>query len=386
MSIKRRTILTRNMLCFMETAKIGTVSGTAEANNMKQSNVSTCIKEFENQIASYVGAKYAVAVSNGTAALHIAYMALGLKPKDKIITTPITFAATANAALYIGAKPIFVDVLPDTPLIDPKKIEGKITSAVKIIAPVHYGGMVADMVKIKEIAKKHNQFVVEDACHALGSRGDGWSVGSCKHSDMTVFSFHPVKHITTGEGGVITTNNKTLYEKLLILRNHGIIRENFVRTPDNPRYYEMVELGYNYRITDIQAALGISQLKKLDKFIEKRCQIASFYNENIKKMKKITVPVEPKNIFNAYHLYPTLFNSSEMRDKVYHKLAAQGIQCQIHYTPVYRHPYYQNNGYKKTKCPNGENFYKRMLSLPMYPKMTMDDAEYVIKNLKKVTE
>lgn len=345
------------------------------------------ITDFEKALAQHVGAAYAVAVSNGTAALHIAYLALGLKPNEQVITTPITFAATANAAFYAGAKPVFVDVVsPSQPLIDPEKIEGEITENTKIIAPVHFGGMVCDMEKISEIAKKHNLSVVEDACHALGSRGKDHLVGSCKYSDMTVFSFHPVKHITTGEGGAITTNDKSLYHKLLLLRSHGIERENFVNVPDSPRYYEMVSLGYNYRLTDIQAALGFSQLKKLDFFIEKRRDIAAFYKEKFTNLKGIQIMREPEDTFNAYHLYPVLFESSLIRDKVFYILFELGIQTQIHYMPLYRHPYYRENGFENTYKPHADKYYSQALSLPMYPKMTMDDAAYVVSCVKRAIE
>lgn len=341
------------------------------------------VTDFEKALAKRVGAKYAVAVSNGTTALHIAYLALGLKPKEQVITTPITFAATANAGFYAGAKPVFVDTLPTLPLIDPDKIESKITKQTKIIAPVHFGGMVCDMPKIAQIAQKHNLFVVEDACHALGSRGNDHAVGSCKYSDITIFSFHPVKHITTGEGGAITTNDNALYNKLLLLRSHGITRENFVNTPDSPRYYEMVTLGFNCRLTDIQAALGLSQLKKLDFFIEKRRKIANLYKDKFAGVDGITLMPEPENIFNAYHLFPVLFQSSSKRDKIFHLLFEMGVQTQIHYMPLYRHPYYIEHGFKNTRRPNAERYYSRVLSLPMYPKMSMNDADYVVSCVKK---
>ncbi len=338
---------------------------------------------FEKTLAAYTGAKYAVAVSSGTAALHIAYLALGLTNGDEVVTSPITFAATANAALYCGAKPVFADISLDTGLIDVKQIEKKITDKTKILAPVHYAGSVADMPAIAELAKKHNLFVVEDACHALGSLYDEFSSGACDYSDMAILSFHPVKHITTGEGGAILTNNTELYKKLLLLRSHGITRDNFELEPSSPCYNEMQMLGFNYRITDFQAALGLSQLNSIEDFIFRRRDIANFYGAVFSKINSITPLVVPENVYSSYHLYPVLFESKEVRDNVYYKLREMDITCQIHYMPVYMHPYYRKNGYAKTKCKNAEDFYSRMLSLPMYPRMKDKELKYVVKCIKK---
>jgi UDP-4-amino-4,6-dideoxy-L-N-acetyl-beta-L-altrosamine transaminase len=274
------------------------------------------VKEFEENLAEFTGAKYAVVFNSGTSALHGAYFSLGLSAGDEFITTPITFVATSNAGLFLGAKPVFCDVEEDTGNIDVEKLEEKITPRTKLIVPVHYGGHPCDMEKIKEIAEKHGIFVVEDACHALGAKYKGDWIGSCKYSDATVFSFHPVKHITTGEGGAVLTNSKEIYEKLLMFREHGITKERskFKNEPDGDWYYEMQFLGYNYRMTDIQAALGVSQLKKLNFFVKRRREIVEIYNEAFKNNSYFDVPVEKSYAFHSYHLY-----SIRLKDKLVNK-------------------------------------------------------------------
>ncbi len=341
------------------------------------------IPEFEEKLASYCGAKHAVVFNSGTSALHGAYFALGLSKNDEFITTPITFVATANAGLYLGAKPIFVDVEPDTGNIDVNKIEEKITEKTKLISVVHYAGHPVDLEKVKLIADKYGLKVVEDACHALGAKYKGEKIGSCKYSDATVFSFHPVKHITTGEGGAVLTNDKEVYEKLLMFRNHGITKDKnkFLNKPQGDWYYEMQFLGYNYRMTDIQAALGISQLKKLDKFVEKRREIAKIYNEAFKNNPYFDIPVEKEYAFHSYHLYPVRLKDKTKKKEIFNKLRQNGIGIQVHYIPVYLQPYYQNLGYKKGICPLAEDFYEREISLPIYPKMEHRDIIYVAKKL-----
>jgi perosamine synthetase len=337
------------------------------------------IDEFEKKFARFVGSKYAVSVSSGTAALHLACLAGGLGKGDELITSPMTFAASANCALYCGAKPVFVDI-KENGLIDESLIEKKITSKTRIIIPVHLGGLPCEMEKIKTIAKKNKLIVIEDACHALGSRYMKSRIGDCKYSDMTVFSFHPVKHITTGEGGMITTNSKELYEKLLLLRTHGITRDSarLINKKEGPWFYEMQELGFNYRITDFQCALGISQLGKIKKFIGKRIAIAKAYDKAFSKIDSIEIIKPPEVSTNAYHLYTIKVKDAETRLKLFNHLKENGILCQVHYIPVYWHPYYQKLGYKKGLCLKAEKFYERIISIPMYYGLILKEQKKVI--------
>lgn len=340
------------------------------------------IKKFEKKFANFVGAKYAVAVSNGTAALHLACLATDLKQGDELITSPMTFAASANCALYCDAKPVFVDIKKNG-LIDEKLIEKKITSKTKIIIPVHYGGLPCNMKKIKEIANKHKLIIIEDACHALGSKYGKTKIGDCTYSDMTIFSLHPVKHITTGEGGIITTNSKKLYEKLLSLRNHGIVKNpsKLINKNEGPWYHEMQSLGFNYRITDFQCALGASQLKKVAVFIKKRIEIAKIYDDAFAKIKVVEVILPPKKLKNAYHLYIIKVKNKKVRLNLFNYLKKNNIFCQVHYIPVYWHPYYQKLGYKKGICPKTEEFYEKIISIPMYPGLKKTEQKKVIKTI-----
>ena len=340
------------------------------------------VEQFEKAVAKYVGAKYAVAIANGTAALHAACYAAGIGPGDEVITTPITFAASANCALYCGATPVFADIEEDTYNIDPKEIEKKITEKTKAIVAVHFTGQPCKMDEIHAIAKKHKLIVIEDAAHALGADYKGKKVGSM--SDMTTFSFHPVKHITTGEGGMIVTNSKKLYDKLILFRSHGITRDaKKLEKNEGGWYYEQQDLGYNYRITDIQCALGTSQMKKLDKFVERRRAIAKRYDEAFKDIPEIICPVQAEGCHNSWHLY-VIQVLGRKRKNVFDDLRAVNIGVNVHYIPVYKHPYYQKHGYDKVFCPNAEQYYERAISLPMYPLLLDEEQEYVIEQVLKL--
>lgn len=340
------------------------------------------VKEFEEAMADYCGTKYALAVSSGTAALHLAYLAAGIKNGDEIITTPLTFAATSNMAALCGAKPVFADIKSDTLNINPQEIEKRITSKTKVIAPVDFAGRPCDYDEILKIAKKRNLLVVEDACHSLGSKYKGKKVGS--FADMTVLSFHPVKTITSGEGGMILTNNENFYEKLKILRHHGIIK----RPENGPWYYEIENLGFNYRLTDFQSALGLSQLKKLDKFVRARKIIVKKYNEAFKDTREIIIPEEKNDTESARHIYAIQLRLELLkigRREIFEELQKKGIGVQVHYVPLHLHPFYQREfGYKKGDFPVAENYYNRAITLPLFPKMTDKDIDRIIKTTKEI--
>lgn len=349
------------------------------------------VKEFEEALCEYTGAKYAVAVSSGTAGLHIACLAAGIKEGDEVITSPITFVASANCILYCRAKPVFADIQEDTVNIDPEEIKKRLTKKTKAIIPVHFAGHPCDLEEIHQIAKKHNLIVIEDACHALGAEYKGIKIGSCKYSDMAVFSFHPVKSITTGEGGAVLTNNEEYYKKLIMFRQHGITKNSSQFTVYNSQsigdwYYEMQFLGYNYRLTDIQCALGLSQLKKLDKFIKKRRQIVKIYKEAFKNNDFFDLPVEKDYAKSSWHLYPIRLKNKycDKKREIFAKLRKKGLGVQVHYIPVYWQPYYQKLGYRKGICPNAEDFYQREISIPLYPKMSDEDIRYVIEKIFEV--
>ena len=356
------------------------------------------IQEFEQALAEYCGAKYAVTVSSGTAALHLAVLVSGIKKREEIITSPITFLASANCILYCKGRPVFADIQKDTINIDPLQINDKVARNTRGVIPVHFAGRPCEISQIKKIADKNKLFIIEDACHALGAEyriADKWmKIGNCKHSDMAVFSFHPVKTITTGEGGAITTNNEKLYESLMILRNHGITKDSAKFTnlyssefPKESWYYEMQYLGFNYRITDMQSALGISQLKRIDIFLNRRREIASIYNRQISKIDEIELPAGEKNSKSAWHLYIVRVrenrNRQLSRNKLFSYLRKSGIGVQLHYIPVYFQPYYYNLGYKKGLCPKAKEYYKSAISLPIYPALTDKDVKYVTKKFRK---
>ena len=340
------------------------------------------VEEFQSSLVKRIGAQYAVVFNSGTAALHAAYFAAGVGSGDEIITSPITFAATANAALYLGAKPIFADVREDTLNINPKSLEKHISPQTKVIAPVDFAGHPADLSEIMNIARQNNLVVVEDAAHALGATYKGKPVGSI--ADMTILSFHPVKHITTGEGGAVVTNNKEYYEKLLVFRCHGMVRdkENLIDYHGD-WYHEMHCLGYNYKITDIQCALGISQLKKLNLFIEKRQLLVDFYNRELSKIKDVRTPITLPDIVPSWHLY-FIRLKPQFRRTVFEAFQKANIGVQVHYIPVYWHPYYQSLGYAKGLCPIAESYYWETLSLPLFPLMSIEDAMRVVLVLQEV--
>lgn len=351
------------------------------------------VEEFERRLAEYTGAKYAVVCSNGTAALHLACKAAGLGPGDKVLTSPLTFLASANAALYVGARPDFVDIDAATLNIDPDRLEEKVKAcpSIKAIVPVHFAGSPCDMERIGRIAKERNLIVIEDACHALGAswtaaNNETRMVGSCSNSDMTVFSFHPVKSITTGEGGAITTNSRKLYDRLLSLRSHGVIKETakLFSAEGLPWYYEMQDLGFNYRLTDIQSALGISQLKKLDRFIARRREIASLYTSLLSKYPFIKTPCDVQGRSSAWHLYPVRIDFNGLgaaRRVLFELMSAIGINLQVHYIPVHMHPYYRGLGFKPGDFPVAEKFYDEEVSLPIYPLLTDEEAGAVSEAL-----
>lgn len=342
------------------------------------------VTEFENRVAEYVGAKYAVAVNSGTAALHIACLAAGIKEGDEVITSPITFAASSNCILYCGGTPVFADIDEHTYNISPEEIEKAVTEHTKAIIPVHYAGQPCDMDSVMDIAKKYNLLVIEDGAHALGASYKGRKIGSI--ADMTCFSFHPVKPITTGEGGMVVTNSEELYNRLILFRSHGITRDEAMMTEQQGDwYYQQLELGYNYRITDISCALGFSQMDKLDGFLERRRQIAKRYNDAFKDVDAIKIPAQADDCESGWHLY-MIQVPADCRKKIFDSLRKSGIGVNVHYIPVYKHPYYQKNGYEGVCCKNGEAFYSKAISLPIFPLLTDEQQNYVIEQVLRIVK
>lgn len=357
------------------------------------------VEEFERKVAEYVGAKYAVAVSSGTAALHIACLAADLGEGDNIITSPNTFVASANCALYVGANPHFADIDEETLNLSPLALEKKCKQLGKVsaIIPVHFAGLPCDVVEIKRVANQYNSVVIEDASHALGATyHHGGKVGNCAHSDMTVFSFHPVKIIAAGEGGMVTTNDERLYRKLLRLRSHGInklddhfecLEEAFSENETNPWYYEMLEIGFNYRITDIQSALALSQFNKLEKFLDRRRKVASIYDDAFLGKSNVLACQRSGRNQSAHHLYVVRLDFLAMkttRRKFMNELVSHGIVCQVHYIPVHLQPYYRKLGYKRGDFPVAEEYYDQTLSLPEYYSLTEENQNKVIQKLIEV--
>lgn len=347
------------------------------------------IIEFEQAFARYVGAKYAVAVSNATAGLHLAATALQVRSGDKVIVTPITFAASANCIRYCNGMVVFCDIDPDTYLMDIKKLrrllETNPPSTFKGIVPVDFAGYPHQMEEFRQLADEYGLWILEDACHAPGgyfidSNGEKQFCGNGKFADVTVFSFHPVKHIATGEGGMVTTNDKELFDRLSLLRTHGITKNPACLHENHGGwYYEMQELGYNYRLTDFQAALGLSQLKRADEGLKRRQKIAVRYNEAFKRIADIQTPYVSPDVFHAYHLY--IIQVPDRLD-LYNYLHENGIYAQVHYIPLHLMPYYREQGNKPGDLPVAEKYYSRCLSLPMFPTLTDEEQEYVIKKIE----
>jgi len=344
------------------------------------------IKEFEDALCSYIGCRYCVAVNSGTSALDIAVQSLELPEGSEVITTPFTFVATSNSIIYNGLKPVFADICSDTYNIDPEDIRRKITMHTKAIIYVDYAGQPCDIKAIREIADEFNLYLIEDACHAIGGEYEGRKVGN--FADLTIFSFHPVKLITTGEGGAVVTEDAALYEHLLLLRSHGIDKDAQDRYgPDASWAYDMKSLGRNYRITDFQAALGISQLKKLDMFIDKRNELASRYNELLDDVDAVTLPVVKGNVRHAWHLYTILLDGSIDRNEFFKYMRNSNIGVNLHYIPVYRHSYYvENYGFDPEEFPVTEDVFKRIITLPLFPRMSEQQVEYVINSISQAIE
>ncbi len=351
------------------------------------------VKEFEDKFAKYIGAKYAVSVSNGTAALHLCNSVLGVKEGDKVITTPITFAASANSVLYCGGSVDFVDIDPKSYTIDLNKLEEKLESnpkgTYKGIIPVDFAGYPVDTESLRKIANKFNLWILEDACHAPGayftdSYGIKQYCGNGAYSDLHIFSFHPVKHIATGEGGMVTTNSKELYDKLKLLSSHGITKDTSKLIENHGGwYYEMQELGYNFRLSDINCALGVSQLERANEGVDLRNKIAKKYNNAFKNIEKIKSPFVADSVFHAYHLYVI---QVEDRKGLYDYLREKNIFSQVHYIPVHLHPYYKNMGWEKGDFPIAEDYYEKALSLPMFPTLSDEEQEYVIEKIFEFIE
>jgi len=347
------------------------------------------VSAFEKVLCAYTGAAYCVAVSNATAALHIAVKALNIEKGKEGITSPNTFVASSNCFIYNDLRPVFADIDKNTLNIDTAEIEKRITGDTRVLIPVHFAGRPCDMVTIKRIADKNKLFLIEDAAHAIGSNyPDGSKVGNCKYSDMTIFSFHPVKTITTGEGGAITTNSRELYKRLLLLRSHGITKAPEMLTVNpGPWYYEMQDCGYNFRLTDIQSALGISQMKRLDEFKKRRNEIIEKYNTSFSGLDWLKTPVKDDSD-SCFHLYVVQIdfdNIGKSRSVVIEELKKKNIGTQVHYIPVHTQPYYKEKyGYKWGDYPVAENYYNRALSLPLYPLMSDADVQHVISCVKEL--
>lgn len=363
------------------------IQAVAEALRRERITQGPLIEAFERRVAEYCGARYAVAMANGTAALHAACAVAGLGTGDEAITSPLTFSATAAAVLHCGAQPVLADIREDTLNLDPAAVESRLAPRTRAILPVDFAGLPADLDAIREIARKRELVVIEDAAHALGAELRGRKIGGL--SDMTILSFHPVKHITTGEGGMVLTNNPEYSEKLRLFRHHGIVREpaRWVNG-GGAWYYEVQELGHNFRITDFQCALGLSQMEKLEGFIRRRREIAALYNSAFGRLTELILPVEPEGFVSSYHIYVLQFRLERMRatrGEIFDALQRDAIGVNVHYVPLHFHPLYQRRcGYRIGDFPVAERYYERALTLPLFPAMSDADVERVIGAVERV--
>lgn len=348
------------------------------------------VEEFEHRLETYIGVKFAVAVCNGTAALHCACIAAGIGPGDEVITTPLTFAASANCILYCGATPVFADINPETYNIDPQSIKAHITPSTKAVIAVDFTGQAVMHEEIRAICDEYHLIFIEDAAHAIATKYKNRQIGSL--ADMTCFSFHPVKTITGGEGGAITTNNEKLYKKLVLAHIHGITHDEDMmeHAPhEGEWYYEQIDLGFNYRLTDFQAALIMSQMNRLDAFAEKRKKITEIYNREFESIPGIIIQKEIAESDTCRHLYIIKLDLNKLkctRKEFYDAMSAENVHCQVHYVPVYWFPYYEHLGYKKGLCPIAEEVYSKIMSIPLYPSLNTQDVRDVIHAVKKVAE
>lgn len=338
---------------------------------------------FEADLAAASGASHAAALNSGTAALHAAYAAIGVSQGDEIVTSPLTFAATGNAALYLGARPVFVDIDPSTGLIDPALVEDAITSRTRAIVAIDYAGQPADYAALRQTAERHNILLIADAAHSLGASDRGRAVGTL--ADVTALSFHPVKLITTGEGGAVLTDDAEVHSQVMEFRSHGmVLQRSRLSRDEGPWYMEMQSLGFNYRITDIQCALGRSQLRKLPNFLARRRAIAERYDRELSAIAGLNLPGRRRDAESAWHLYVVRVTDPAQRRPFLETLRRRGIGVQVHYLPVYRHPYYQGLGYREGLCPRAEDFYARAVSLPIFPGLSDDDVARVVETVGAV--
>ena len=351
---------------------------------------------FEKTVADYCGSEFGVAVNSATSALHIACLALGLGEGDYLWTSPNTFVASANCGLYCGAKIDFVDIDPQTYNICVKELERKLIIAKqqnklpKIVIPVHFAGQSCDMKRIHQLGQEYGFKIIEDASHAIGGRYLNHPIGGCQYSDITVFSFHPVKIITTAEGGLLTTNDPELAEKMMLFRSHGITRDPILMTKqaDGGWYYQQIELGFNYRMTELQAALGVSQMQRLDEFVVKRHNLKNRYHQLLKDF-PIKLPYQSEDSYSALHLYPIqldLEKVTKSQAQVFDELRRKGIGVNVHYIPVHTQPYYESMGFKKGDFPLAENYYHRAISIPLYFGLTLEQQDQVVESLKQVLQ